>query len=232
MNMNTQAENNYVANSDAEQKKPIMQGRNADNFGVKKAVYAKVGICMLLVGLAAVSPKESNANEFNYNEVEVSLTPDAIDGADPTVSFSGSYEVIESISVIGSYARTTLAESRGIEVDFVNTQIGAAYHRPVQRKTDFIADFSLVRTELVISDDSRSARLGEGSGYRLGAGLRHQYTDRLELHTSIDYLSVESATDTSVTVGGHYFFTERVSAGVGYTTGEFDGFAGSLRMNF
>lgn len=140
--------------------------------------------------------------------------------------------MVDNISIIGSHANTRLAETQGIKIDFVNTQLGVAYHRSLQKNTDLIADISYVRTELVISNDTRSASRGDGSGYKLGAGVRHQLSDRIELHSSLDYLSVESGTDTALTVGGRYYFTHRFSAGAGYTTGDFDGITGSLRLNF
>ncbi len=206
--------------------------KNRPIFAEKKMIFSKLGICLVLVGMAAISSNESHANEFNYNELEMSISPDSIGGADPTVSFSGSYEFVDQYSVIGNYSRTTLAEARGIEVDFVNTQIGVAYNQALLNNTDFVASLSYVRTEIVISDDTRSASLGDGSGYKLGAAARHQLTNQIQLQSSISYLSVESATDTAISVGGYYFLTENISAGVAYTTGEFDGFAGSLRMNF
>lgn len=189
-------------------------------------------MCALLAGLALSTAAETEASEFNYNLLEVAVTPDAIDGADPTMSLSGSYNINQNFSVVGDYSRTTLAESNGIELEFINFNFGAAYHQPVMYKTDMVADVRYVSTEIVISKGSRSASLGEGTGYTAGVGLRHQYTDQIEARTSLHYLSVEDATDTAISVGGMYHFNNQFSAGVDYITGDFDGIRGSVRMNF
>ncbi len=192
----------------------------------------KLGACLALAGLVAVNSEKVNASVFNYNQLEVSVTPDAIDGADPTLSLTGSYQITEEINIIGEYSRATLAEHRDVDLDFVNFSIGAAYHLTIVEKTDLIANAKYINTELVISDSSRSASLGEGSGFGFGLGIRHQVTEQVEASASLDYMAVEEATDLSILFGGHYHFNRRFSAGMGYTTGDFDGVTGSLRMSF
>ena len=199
-----------------------------------RSLKMSVAVCLLLAGVGAGYNSDAKASEFNYNEVAMSLAPDAIDGADPTLAFSGSYEFMTDFSVIGSHSNTQVAESRGVEVDFSITQLGVSYHRPLQlmAKTDVTADVRYVETNLTISRGSRSANLGSGSGYRVGTGIRHQYSDRIELQSTLSYLSVESEADMALSVGGHYSFSKNLSAGAAYTTGDFDGISGSVRWNF
>lgn len=209
-----------------------MNTTNSTSQHSRPTITATAGACLLAAALLSGISSEATANDFNYTEVGMSLTPDAIDGADPTLAFSGSYEIIENISIIGSYSNTRLAEYRGVEIDFSFLQLGVAYHTPLQAKTDLTADIRYVGTDLSISDDSRSASLGTGSGYRLGGGVRHQYSDRIELNSALSYMSVESESDFALSVGGRYFFNQNFSAGAAYTTGDFDGISGSIHYNF
>ena len=182
-------------------------------------------------GVLAASVSTASANNFNYNYVEFEVA-DAIDDADPTLTLAGSYDVRSNINLIGDYSRTTLDSAGSTDLDFVKYGIGVGYHSPINSSTDMTANVKYIGTEVEITNGFRSASLGDGSGYGVGLGLRHKVSDNFEANAAVDYIDVEQEKDTAFSVGGRYYFNEAVSAGIGYTSGDFDGVDGSLRYNF
>jgi opacity protein-like surface antigen len=186
---------------------------------------------LALAGVLAVSVSTANANNFNYNYVELEVA-DAIDDADPTLTLAGSYDVSSNVNLIADYSRTTLDSSGSTDLDFVKYSVGVGYHSPINSSTDMTANVKYIGTEIEVTNGFRSASLGDGSGFGIGLGLRHKVSDNFEANAAVDYMDVEDGTDTAFSAGGRYYFNQAVSAGIGYTTGDFDGIDGSLRYNF
>ncbi len=186
---------------------------------------------LALAGLLSLSVNAVNAANFNYNYVELKVA-DAIDDADPTITAAGSYDITPNINLIGDYSNTTLDSINGVDLDFNKYSIGLGYHTSVNDNTDITANIKYIGTEIELTQGFNYQSLGDGSGFGVGMGVRHKVSDKFEANAAVDYMNVEDATDTAVSAGGRYYFSDSISAGVGYTSGDFDGVDGSLRFNF
>lgn len=188
-------------------------------------------VTVALSSFFSITAVQLEASEFKYNYVELGVA-DAIDDADPTFNIAGSFDVASNVNLFASYASTTLESSGDVDLDFDRYDVGIGYHTSVNEKTDMTANVKYIGTEIELTNGFSTASLGDGSGYGVGIGVRHKVSDSLEAYGSVDYVDVEEATETSVTAGGRYYFNDKISAGLGYTSGDFDGVNGTLRFNF
>ena len=76
---------------------------------------------------------------------------------------------------------STSTDNGAIDIDRQDFAIGAGYHMPLNRTTDFIAQIDFVSVETDIDDDR---------GLRLGAGLRSMIAQQLEVHGAIRYVDL------------------------------------------
>lgn len=177
----------------------------------------------------------ASANNFNYNFAQVGYSFINDFDVDEGVIISGSYDVKENINIIGDYFMSTSSDSAiadDIDVDIYSFGIG--YHTPVSDKTDVLAEIGLFNT------DSQATARGitidsDDSGYKLALGARYKFSEKVELRARGDHRNSDDLTDTTLTLGGRYYFNPAISAGLDFNTGADDGselITTSLRWNF
>jgi len=192
----------------------------------------KIISALILAGACSVSVSNLSASNFSYSYIEGGVG-DFIDEADdPTFFVGGSYNVSSNINLLASYDTTTLTSDGLLDLDFDKFKVGVGYHTPVSDSTDMTANVQYIGTDVSITNGFNSEEIADGSGYGIGLGLRHKVSDSFEANANVDYMDVEDGKDTAFTVGARYYFNQKISANLAYTSGDFDGASGSVRFDF
>ena len=175
-----------------------------------------------------------NADTFSYSYIEGGIGDYIDDAEDPTFLIGGSYNLSSNFNLLGDYSTTTLASEGSVDLDYDTIALGVGFHTPMNEKTDFIASLKYVSIDLSVTSGFASAEVADADGYSIGAGVRHELSDKVEANLGLDYTEIDDASETTITVGGRYFFNEKLSAALSYQSGEDDndGIAGTIRYNF
>ena len=170
----------------------------------------------------------ANAATFNYNYVEGAyedIDRDGSDGDDFRVS--GSYDISPHFNILAEYATGDFDNPLGgSSLDTDEFAIGVGYHTEIAPTTDFTANVRVVDQDIetVVND----------TGYGVGVGLRHMFTNNIEGDVNVDFVDVDNFDDTIFKVGARYHFNPVVSAGLAYSTSveDIDVISGNLRWSF
>ncbi len=99
-------------------------------------------------------------------------------------------------------------------------------------KTDVFGEIRYINLDLDLSTNDAYGSYDIGDGFGGLLGIRHQVSDKIEGEASINYASIEDVTDTAFAATGRYFFTDQVSASLGFSTADDTGVTAALRYNF
>lgn len=187
---------------------------------------------LVLTGILTSNITTLNAADFSYNYIEASVSKIDADGIDNdnTYGISGSYNIAPNVNLLGSADTTSIDTMFNMGIDVNRYALGIGYHTSVGEKTDVTTNIHYVNYEGVVSSGNTSIAV-DANGYSLGAGVRHMFSEQLEGNASIDHTKIESA-DTSISLGGRFYFNANTSAGMNYTSGDEDEMSGTLRMSF
>jgi hypothetical protein len=154
------------------------------------------------------------ATELDYTYIEGRYILDGeiedVDDYDG-FSFAGSLQITDDIFAFASYADNEFDDLDG---DFNSFAIGAGYIYPIKPNWD--ANFSLayVKAEAEV----RGFEDQDDSGYAISGGVRGLFKPEIELRANLNHGKVDES-DTWITVGGDYYFTPDISAGINFNIG-------------
>jgi hypothetical protein len=163
------------------------------------------------------------ADDINYDYVEVGYSLVNDSNATGGVTLSGSYDVFENINVIGNlFVSTTTDKTIADDVDVTVYTLGLGYHKKYSDKLNFFGEFRL------LNSDSSGSHKGvdvndDDTGRVIAVGVRSQVNDKVEFLGRIDRRSSDSASGSIFTFGGRYKYSEKTSLGLEFTTGANDG---------
>lgn len=166
---------------------------------------------VMLGALTALNPAHA-AGFFSYNYAEggyTSVSDDKSDADGTGLYLKGSYDFMENLSVIASYASTDYDDT---DVTRSGFSIGLGYHMPLAAQTDVLLSALL---------DNVTVEAGPGeeddTGYTLGLGIRHGIDQNFEINGGLEYSSLFDDSSTAFNIGGRYHFDKSWSAGLNYT---------------
>lgn len=156
----------------------------------------------------------------DFDDADLNYEPDGF-------SISASKLVTDDVFVTGSYSMQN-DDIFGTEVDFDRLSLGLGYRYALSNKTDLYGIVSYEDVEISGSGESENE-----DGYGLTAGARSMVMDNIELRGAVKYIDTDSGSDTSLLIGGDYFFSPAFAVGVSYeTSDDLSTFALNARYNF
>ena len=180
---------------------------------MKVTKLPKIGLVALAVSVSAPVLADDG---MSYNFIEGSYIDTEIDdGLDVDgdgFGLSGSVELGSNYFLTASYS--TQDFDFGIDLD--QKSIGFGGYMPLSDSIDLVGSLSYVDAEI----DSRFGG-ADDDGFGLGVGLRAQVAPNVELEGGINYVDLDdSGDDTSLALGGRYYFTEAFALGAGVSFGD------------
>ena len=139
-----------------------------------------------------------NYLQFSYGAVNIDTGVVDVDG--DGLGLSGSYGFHPDFYFAGEFQTADM--DSGIDLDILELAVG--YHTPLSDRLDLTAQFGLVNAEIGSADDD---------GFMVGAGVRGQLTESVELNGGIDYIDVEQLDETRVKAGFLFDLTEKLQVG-------------------
>jgi opacity protein-like surface antigen len=176
---------------------------------------------MLPLG-AAAQDLDYTFVEAAYVDTEIDAGPFDVDG--DGLALTGSYLLTDTVFLLGEYSSFDYDGN----LDATSYTLGAGMRWGLKPELDLVGDLGWVHAEL----DRPVVRDIDDNGFRLGVGLRSRIHDDIEVQAGIRYLDLDDS-DTFLTLGGRYYFTSNVAAGLGLSLN--DGNTGwnlSLRAEF
>jgi opacity protein-like surface antigen len=167
---------------------------------------------VLFTALVAFSAS-AGAQGFDYNFFQVGYERVTLDDGSFDVDgdgfgIEGSFEISQSFFLTADYGIAEFEEG-GVEVDVDTLSAGIGWHTPLSDQLDFVANLSYEYIELSALGQSQ-----DESGYGLGAGLRYQATDALEINGGIGYVDYGDGDDTTLGVRALYGITDNIDVAV------------------
>ena len=164
---------------------------------------ASAATLLLVTGMAVSSVQ---ASDVNYNYIEGRYIVDAEDNNIDGDGFriGGSYRLNSDLYAFGSYE--TLDFDFNNDVDIL--EFGAGYIYPLNTQWD--ANFTLSFMNVDVSSNTIN---NDDNGFSITGGVRGMFTSKIEGRAKVSYQDVTDS-DTFITLGGDYFFTPNLSAGV------------------
>lgn len=182
---------------------------------------------MIAIVLASL-PFAAAADGFDYTFVEAGYVESELDvGAGDVdgdgLGLRGSLALNDTLHLFAEYA----SQDMDFDIDSTSWNIGAGAHWGLDKNLDFVAEAAWVKAEV---DTPLGSADDDGLG--VGAGLRFRATDKVELDGMIRYVDLDES-DTSLAVGGRYYFTTAFALGGGFVFNDDDsGFHIGVRAEF
>lgn len=154
------------------------------------------------------------ASDLDYNYIEGRYILDGeiedVDDYDG-FTFGASFQFMDDIFAIGSY---TDGEFDDLDGDFTILSLGIGYIYPIKPNWD--ANFTLAY--LKSESDIRGYKDQDETGYAISGGVRGLFKPEIELRASLNHGKLDES-DTWITLGGDYYFTPEISAGLEFNIG-------------
>lgn len=155
-----------------------------------------------IAALAALAfgAQQAAATDFSYNLIEGSY----ISGDDYSgFGFAGAMEFTPEFF---GFAGFDLLDFDDSSVDGSLLSVGAGYSHAINNALDVVATASLKRVKI--------DGFGSDMGFGIGVGARGKLLDQLELHGGLEYVDIDDNSDTTLLVGGRWYFTPQIAAGL------------------
>jgi len=164
--------------------------------------------------------------ELSYSDFEVSLVdvdvdrgPFHVDG--DGIELAGRYGFDRRFFILGRWQDQNL----DFGVDGRLLELGAGLHHPLSSTLDFVATLTYIDTKL----ESRNVSVND-NGLAISGGIRTQLGDSFQVDASLKLVDLDdSGTDTGFSIGGHYYFNDKMAVGA---TADFGDDADALRIGF
>jgi hypothetical protein len=164
----------------------------------------------LLAFSASASAQGFDYDYFSVGYQRVTLDDGSFDVDGDGFGVEGSFGISQSFFLTGEYGMAEF-EEQGITVDADTLSAGIGWHTPLSDQLDFVANLSYEYIELSASGFGSQ----DESGYGLGAGLRYQATDALEINGGIGYVDYgNDGDDTTLGLRALYGITDNIDIGV------------------
>lgn len=158
-------------------------------------------------GLALAELRYSN---FEVNWIDVELDDTSIDG--DGLELVGSYELGKKMFLFGEWQD----QSFDFGIDGTTFELGAGLRHELKQDLDFVGTLSYVDSELEVGNFSV-----DDDGLALGAGIRTELGDSFELDAMLKWVDFDdSGSDTGISLGGRYFFTNKLAISFGTDMGD------------
>ncbi|XOV82671.1 MAG: outer membrane beta-barrel protein [bacterium] len=180
---------------------------------MKVTALPKIGLVALAVSVSAPVLADDDMSysfiEGAYIDTEIDDGPD-IDG--DGFGLNGSVEIGTNYFLTASYS----TQDFDFGVDLDQKSIGFGGYAALSDTVDLVGTISYVDAEL----DTRFGS-ADDSGFGLGVGVRALVAPNVELEGGISYVDLDdSGDDTSLALGGRYYFTEAFALGAGVSFGD------------
>jgi hypothetical protein len=164
--------------------------------------------------MLAALPLASQAEDMSYSFVDLGWIQTDIDGVSSNAdgfALRGSAGFAQNYFAFAEYSSQSVS---GIDLDV--TAVGLGGHYGLSDNLDLVGRAGWFKAKA-----SGSGGSFDDDGYLVSAGLRGQIGDNVELEGSVIYtdLGGSSGDDTSVAVGGRYYFTPNFALGAEYQHG-------------
>jgi hypothetical protein len=157
--------------------------------------------------IALLAVESAIADDISYTYAQVRFADVEIDDANldgDGFIVGGSYRINEKYFAFGGYRDIDFDQSR----DASALRVGGGYIYPVSERLHAVGKAYLARVKA-----SRPGFSDSDTGFGLEVGARGRVTPKLEARGFLGYSDV-GGSDTSLTLGGDYYFTPRLSAGI------------------
>ena len=158
--------------------------------------------------LLAALPLASHAEDMSYSNVDLSYINTDFDGFGPSLD---GFDVRGSIGFAGNYFAFAEYASQSVSgVDLDTTAVGLGAHYGLSDNLDLVGRAGWFQFDVNPGSSE--------DGYLLSAGLRGKAGDKVELEGGVIYtdLGGSGGDQTTVAVGGRYFFTDTFALGAEY----------------
>ena len=162
----------------------------------------------LLAFSASAGAQGFDYDFFQVGYQRVTLEQGGFDVDGDGFGIDASFEITEQFFLTANYAIAEF-EEQGVEVDLDNLSAGIGWHTPLSNQLDFVANLSYEYIEL-----SALGQSADESGFGLGAGLRYQATDALELNGGIGHVDYGDGDDTTLNLRVLYGITDNIDVSV------------------
>jgi hypothetical protein len=177
-------------------------------------------VCVLSLS-GFVSSVQADDINYDYVEVGYSLVNDS--NATGGVTLSGSYDVFDNINVIGNlFISTTTDNTIADDVDVTSYTLGLGYHKKYSDTLDFFGEFRLLNSDSSGSHKGVDVNVDD-TGHVLAVGVRSKVNDKVEFLGRLDRRNSDVASGSVFTFGARYKYNEKASLGLDFNTGASDG---------
>ncbi len=169
-----------------------------------KIVNAMVGTLLL-----AAAPLAAQAEDMSYSYVDLGWLSTDIDNGPTADGFGlrGSIGFAENFFAFAEYSNQQVS---GVDVDQYAVGLGGRFG--ISENVDLVG-----RAGYIKADASSGGFSIDDDGYLVSAGIRGRVADGFELEGNVIHRDYGGGSDdTSVAVGGRYFFTENFAVGAEY----------------
>ncbi|HEX6995853.1 MAG TPA: outer membrane beta-barrel protein [Gammaproteobacteria bacterium] len=182
-----------------------------------------------LVVAGAMLPLGAVAQDLDYTFVEAAYANSELDAGPIDVDgdgleLRGSVLITDTVFLLGEY----LSYDYDQDVDLTGYSLGAGMRWNLKPELDLVGDIGWAWREW----DRRLAPDIDDDGFQLGIGLRSRVHDDIEVQAGIRHFDLDDS-DTYLTLGGRYYLTDNVAAGLGLRINDDDtGWSIGLRAEF
>lgn len=176
----------------------------------------------------------ADVSPFSYSYLNVGyFNAEVLDEDFAGLGVSGSIEVGENFYLLASYGQLDSDDDYDLglgpdEIEYREATIGAGFYLPIAELVDFVASLQYAEAEV-----DYAGLTVDGNGYLAAAGIRAMASDSVELNASVNYADIENEGETGYSIGGIYYFTNRIGFGLSYSSADdVDSFGAGFRFNF
>lgn len=157
---------------------------------------------------------QASAQALNYNYLEAGFSTLEFDAGPLDVDGDG-FDIGVSFDITDVlYIKAVVADTEyDFNIDSSEVKAGLGAHTSLNEQTDLYGVFSLIDAEIGANDES---------GYGFEVGIRHLLNSQVELEGGFGYQDVYDDSGSSLSFGGRYYFTNRLSGAINYTNTEVD----------
>jgi hypothetical protein len=181
-----------------------------------------------LLAAAADGDMSYRYMQVGYVETDVDVFGETLSG----FNVGGSFGFAENFFVFGEFESTEISEGgASFEMDQMSVGLGGNY--PLSDNIDLVGRIGAAELDLEF-DAGEGSVSGDESGYLVGAGLRGQAGDSVELEFGVLHVDLgEGLDDTGFEAAARFHFNSNWAAGVEYQdVGEFSTIFAGVRYSF